>query len=250
MSTQPHDPIGKEPSSTHKCECSRARELALDSRRPGGSAKNGQLKACPSLLRTESLRHLHCSRDTCHCMITATSITAELHLRHHDDLHDIDIDYRLKYCNCGTFAVVCTLNHPASVVAHNGHATTTSMQRFSQRDATVGSRPSSHRPLLRKLLDLHTWTSNTISMDCNWGISVVCKITWTTGNGLCATTGMSTTLTCTMTGMSRTSPRAEPEESRRSVAQFALWVFISAQEEPTTVDELNLGHSTAGNFAA
>ena len=134
------------------------------------SVVNGKCPPTPEL----SLRHLHCSRDTCHCMITATSMTAELHLRHHDDLQNRDIDNRLKCCNCGTFAVFCTLNHPASVVAHNGHATTTSMQRFSQRNATVGSRPSSHRPHPRNLLDLHTRTSNTISMDCNWGISVVC----------------------------------------------------------------------------
>ena len=100
-------------------------------------------------------------------MITATSITAELHLRHHDDLHNRDIDYRLKStATAGHFAVFCTLNHQASVVARNKHATTTSMQRFSQRAATVGSRPS-YRPDPRILLDLHTWTSNTISMDCN-----------------------------------------------------------------------------------
>ena len=45
-------------------------------------------------------------------------------------------------------------------------------------------------------------------------------------------------------GMSRTSPRAAPEESRRSSVQFALWVPVSAakQEYPTIVVELDLGH--------
>ena len=29
-----------------------------------------------------------------------------------------------EHCNCGTTAVICTPNHTAAVVAHNGHATT------------------------------------------------------------------------------------------------------------------------------
>ena len=73
-----------------------------------------------------------------------------------------------EHCNCETFAVICTLNLPASVVAHNGHATTTSMQRFSQRAATVETRTSSPRLHPKNLLDLHTGTSNKLSMNCNW----------------------------------------------------------------------------------
>ena len=53
--------------------------------------------------------------------------------------------------SCGTVAVFCTLNHQASVVAHNGHATTSSML---QRVATVRSRLSYPR-LHSNLLDLH-----------------------------------------------------------------------------------------------
>ena len=75
--------------------------------------------------------------------------------------------------------------HPASVVAH---------QRACQQQSpcfnvlqTVGFRLSSHRLHPRIPLDLHTGTSTTLSMDCSWGSTMVCKITWTMGNSLCVT---------------------------------------------------------------
>ena len=68
--------------------------------------------------------------------------------------------------NCETFEVFCTLNHQAAVVA-------TGMQQRIRRGATVGSRRTSHRLHSRKLLDLHTGTSNTLSMSCNWRESMV-----------------------------------------------------------------------------
>ena len=37
-----------------------------------------------------------------------------------------------EQCNCETFAVFCTLNHPASVIAHNRHATTLSKQEYDE----------------------------------------------------------------------------------------------------------------------
>ena len=56
-------------------------------------------------------------------------------------------------------------------------------------------------------LDLHPGTSNTLSMDCSLGITMVCKITWTMGNSLCVTKGMSTTCRCTQRACERPCPR-------------------------------------------
>ena len=102
--------------------------------------------------------------------------------------------------------------HPASVVAHNGHATTVSM-----------------------LNGLQLWELDCLLTDCcTTDIEhLVNELQLENLNGFL--TEMSTTLTrrlrtwrCTITGMSRTGPRAAPEESRRRTAQFALWVLVSA----------------------
>ena len=77
---------------------------------------------------------------------------------------------------------------PVPVVAHNGRG----IQRISQRDKCL----------------LHSGTSTTLSMNCNWGITVVCRINWTMGNSLCVTTGMSTTCRCTQQACERPCPRA------------------------------------------
>ena len=95
-------------------------------------------------------------------------------LREHSDAHNRRTAPVAKtwseHCNCGIFAFLCTLSHPASVVAHNGHATTATML---QRAATVGSQRSSHR--LHPRWTCTAWTSCTWSMDWNWRISVVCS---------------------------------------------------------------------------
>ena len=64
-----------------------------------------------------------------------------------------------------------------------------------QRAATVGSRLSSHRPE-----ETAGWTA---TEESQWSAEL------DQGNGLCATTVLSTTLTCTITGMSTTSPSAQ-----------------------------------------
>ena len=155
-----------------------ARKKAKKAKKP-----STQLKACPSLLRTEmstnsgdelSLRHLHCSRDNVslhdrgnvHNRRTAPAAPR----RPASQGHRLPVK---KYCNCGTFAVFCTLNHPASVVAHNKHATTTSMQRFSQRAATVGISTVFSQTAPEDTAGPAHQTSNTISMDCNWRIPAV-----------------------------------------------------------------------------
>ena len=57
-----------------------------------------------------NLGHLHIERDeTCRCVITGTFTTAE-DLRHLN-LHNRDIGHLKRACNCGTFAVLCTLTH-------------------------------------------------------------------------------------------------------------------------------------------
>ena len=113
------------------------RKLALDSRRPGGArkmAEKGQktlhhpipmLKTYPSLLRTGmstdsgnklNLRHLHCRETQRRCMITATSITAELHLRHHDDLNNKDIDHLVRVLQLRNLQSFQLCHDPAPVV--------------------------------------------------------------------------------------------------------------------------------------
>ena len=73
------------------------------------------LEACPSLLRTKmsttsgdklNLMHFHRSRDNCRCMITAMSITADMHLRHQHDMHNRDIGH-LKTNGNWRISVVC-----------------------------------------------------------------------------------------------------------------------------------------------
>ena len=49
------------------------------------------------------------------------------------------------------------------------------VQARIRRAEAVGTRRFSHRLHPRNLLDLHTGTSNTLSMNCNWEITIVCK---------------------------------------------------------------------------
>ena len=107
--------------------------------------------------------------------------------------------------NCGTFTVFCILNHPASVVAH---------QQVRQQQCPCFDE--------LQLWDLDclltactrgicwtctTGTSNTLSINSLQQGKLSGLLNWTKGNGLCARTGLSTTLTCTTTGMSITSPK-------------------------------------------
>ena len=83
----------------------------------------------------------------------------------------------------------------AIVVAHNGRVNDQVQARI-RRVQTVGSRPVSHGLHPRKLLKLRNRDiENLIN-----GLQLVNLIglqNWTERNGLCAMTGLSTTLTCT-----------------------------------------------------
>ena len=68
-----------------------------------------------------------------------------------------------------------------------------------------GSRLSPHRLHARNLLDLHNRDAEHLVNGLQLA-NLSGLLNWTKGNGLCATTVMSTTLTCTITGMSLTSP--------------------------------------------
>ena len=69
--------------------------------------------------------------------------------------HKMDIHHPFnKYCNCGTFTVLCLPNLPASVVDINRHVNNIVHTRL-RRAATVGSRLSPHRLHPRNLLDMH-----------------------------------------------------------------------------------------------
>ena len=103
-----------------------------------------------------------------HRALQARPQPPELHLQHqpsklYPGMTTRSAPHRESY-NCGTVAVFFTLNHQASVDAHNGHAPTSSVLK---RVATVGSWLSSSRLHPRNLLELHNGTSNTLSMDCN-----------------------------------------------------------------------------------
>ena len=110
--------------------------------------------------------------------------------------------------NCGASTVFCILNHPSiCCCTPTGMSTTASKP---QRAATVGSRPDSSRPAPQEIDHL----INGLQLGNLSGLH-----NWTKGNGLCATTVMSTTLTCTMTGMSIT---------RAIMHSLALYVPVSA----------------------
>ena len=80
-----------------------------------------------------------------------------------------------EHCNCGTNAVFCTPNLTASVVAHNGHATTS-----------------------LEFNELQLWELGCLLHVCTRELHVLhvenlCGKR-TKGNSICATTGVSTTL--------------------------------------------------------
>ena len=68
------------------------------------------------------------------------------------------------HCNCGDVAVLCTLNHQTTVVAHTGHENNVVQARI-RRAATVGSRLSSHRLHPKSCWTCTTETSNTLSVN-------------------------------------------------------------------------------------
>ena len=138
------------------------RKLALNSRTTCRSAKNAEktlktphrryttLEAFPSLLRTKmstnsgdelNLWHFPCSRDNCRCMITATYMTADMHLRHQHDLHNRDIGHLQRALQLRDLRSFLHVEPRASVVVHNGHVNDNVQP---QRVATVGFRPTSH----------------------------------------------------------------------------------------------------------
>ena len=67
--------------------------------------------------------------------------------------------------------------------------------------ATVGSRPISHSLHPRKLLNLRNKDIEDLINGLQLG-NLNGLLNWTKRNGLCTMTGLSTTLTCTTTGMS------------------------------------------------
>ena len=156
-----------------------------------------------------NLWHFHCSRDNCRCMITATFITAgtapaatrrPAQQGHRPPYRSTATagpsqfsallvqPQRLQLWDLDQFLTARTLESAVSGTQlgnlrgllnwtrGNDLCAMTGCRRHEddEHDATVGSRPSSHRPHPSKLLDLNTGTWNTMSMDCNWGISVVC----------------------------------------------------------------------------
>ena len=135
----------------------------------------------------------------------------------------------MKYCNCGTCAVFCLLNPGSCRCTTTGMATTVSMLNGLQlceldyllHDCTEYCRTCKPNIVhlvnvlqLKNLYDfLNRGTKRNLHLRhdrdvddldttelCNWR--------------------------CTITGMSRNGPRAEPEESRRPAAQFTLWVPV------------------------
>ena len=74
-----------------------------------------------------------------------------------------------------------------------------------QRAAPVGSRLSPHHLHPKNLLHLHKWDVEHLVNGLQLG-NLSGLLDWTKGNGLCATTVMSTPLTCTITVMSISSP--------------------------------------------
>ena len=140
-----------------------------------------------------------------------------------------------QFANCGTFAVFCTLNHKASVVAHNGHATL-SKQEYDE---------------------LQLWDLDCLLTDCTRGIcwtctteaSTPCQLTATGESlwfseqsgpqrspsrhdrdvddldirGLC-------TCRCTTTGMSNPVQEQYLKNLDGHLAQFAPWAHVAGAQ--------------------
>ena len=85
-------------------------------------------------------------------------------------------------------------------------------------NATVGARRTSHKQHPRNLLDLHTGTSKSLSMNSGWGISMVRRTAWTMGNRLCATTQTTITVSSNW-GISLARQRSGPWETASAPRQ-------------------------------
>ena len=137
-----------------------------------------------------NLGHLHIERDeTCRCMITGTFTTAE-DLRHLN-LHNRDIGHLKRACNCGTFAVFCTLTHGHVSLNTTGMSTTLSNEKDECNCVISTVSTDSTRGIC---WTCPTGTSTTLSMNC------IRESIWFSEqsgpkDSLCATTGMSTTVT-------------------------------------------------------
>ena len=129
------------------------------------------------------------------------------------------------------FSDISTIRH---LSLHNDGHVNDSVQL--QRAATVGSRLYPHRLHPRNLLDMHNrdieHLVNELHLENLGGLLKSLDlgklplrhdrdVDDLDNHELC-------TWRCTITGMSKTSPRAAPEESQRSSAQFVLWVHVSA----------------------
>ena len=167
-------------------------------------------KAYLSLLRTGmatksgdelDLRHFHCSREHVSACSQGRPLPQELHLRHQNDLHQGASTTLSKYCNCGTVAVLSTLDHPGIC-----RCTQRACERHVQpQRLQLWDLDQFLTTCNRKMLDLHNRDIEHLINGLQMG-NLSGLLNWTTGNDLCATTGKSTTLTCTTTGMSITSP--------------------------------------------
>ena len=173
-SQTPGVPATPEPSMTKNSSSSRA-HLALNSGTTRRSAKNGRKKRPKQTLIAAIPVPVSCELEC------PTNSGDELNLWH---LHAAS-----PRISAGSEPWALVDHHPASVVAHNEHVNDL-VQRV-RRAATVGAQLSPPR-LHPKTAGPAPQTSTTLSMYCNWRISMVSR---TKGNCLCATTEMSTTLT-------------------------------------------------------
>ena len=85
----------------------------------------------------------------------------------------------------------------------------------------------------KKLLDLRTGTSKTLSMSCNWGISMVRRTAWTVGNRLCATTKMTRRFSqrAATVGARMSSPQCTTGKSATMSSNWGI-SFVRQQSEP------------------
>ena len=119
------------------------------------------------------LRHFYCSRENCRCMITATSITADMHLRHQHDLPNKDIGHlerALQLRDCRSFLHA---EPRASVIVHNGAC---QRQCPASTSSKCGISTNFSRPAPEKLLNLQQRNLSGL-------------LHWTKGNSLCAMRG-------------------------------------------------------------
>ena len=183
------------------------RKLALNSRRPGGARKMRK--------NFDETSHRH-SRHTVrilsmNCATAGTSTTGSnvLQLR---DLHSFLTSEPPGICRCTTTGMCTTESRFNELQLWELDCLLTDCTR-----ELAGPAQQRHRA------------------PCQW--TATGESQWSAG--LDQGTVMSTTFTCTITGISRTSPRTAPGEFPRSAAQFALWERLCRTTGKSTTLSMN-----------